>query len=271
MIYKIPLSLSSSYSNEDVMVRGSDPAALVKAVSEDGNGRIKAVQLLSPGSGMELLNNLPQSMAIDVCLTGTLKDSRMIPVWRRLLKGMPVRLIVPVIPGFSDTLKQALRSGMRVGLVLDQPCDTAVEELKESFVFFTREPDVKEPVDLFYGLFRSFLTRSVESLWRIQEEHPSAYRYVTDLGEMTLSRRLGNSVNVLNLETILLDHKANLFLNKEECCTCHFFSHCEGYFKLPKDGYSCAAIKEFFALVWDTAAELRLDLSQAPGPSGALA
>jgi len=266
MIYKVPLPLLCSYSNEHVMVRSSDAAAMVRAVSDDPSGRIKAVQLLSPGSGVAALADLPQSMAIDLCLTKSHQDSGMVLVWRKLLKGRPVRLLIPVIPGFSNVLKQALAGGMRVGLDIDQPCDAAVEELKEAFVFFTREPDVKEPVDLFYGLLRSFLTKRVESLWHIQEEHPSSYRYVTDLGELTLSGRLENCPNP---ETILADHKASLFLHKEECCTCRFFSHCEGYFKLPREGYSCAVIKEFFALVWDMAAELRLDLSQAPGPSGA--
>jgi len=267
MIYKVPLSLLSSYAGEDVVVRSSDAAALVKAVCEDRSGRIKAVQLLSPCNKVEVLGGLPQSMAIDLCLMNILQDNGMVSVWRKRLEDRPVRLIVPVIPGFSDTLKQALRSGIRVGLDIDQPSDAAVEELQESFTFFTREPDVKEPVDLFYGLFRSLLTRRVESLWLIQEEHPSGYRYVTDLGGMTLSRRLSNSGKVLNPETFFLDHKANLFLNKEECCACRYFSHCEGYFKLPREGYSCVAIKEFFALVWDVAAELRQDLSQAPGPA----
>ncbi len=94
-----------------------------------------------------------------------------------------MRLIVPVVTGFSQTVKEALRAGMRVGLDIGQPSYTAVEELKDTFAFFAREPDVKEPVDLFYGLLRSFLTKRVESIWRIQEEHPSSYRYVTDTEE----------------------------------------------------------------------------------------
>jgi hypothetical protein len=131
-------------------------------------------------------------------------------------------------------------------------------------VFFIREPDVREPVDLFSGLLGSFLTKRVESLWKIQEEHPSSRRYVTDSGEVTLSKRLADLVHGPNLANFLSDHKLNLFVRKEECCTCRFFSHCEGFFKLPRDGYACSAIKEFFTQVWDVAAELRTDLSKAP-------
>jgi hypothetical protein len=269
MLYKVPLALLSSYANEDVIVRSSDPAALVKAVLENDSGRIKAVQLLSPGSGMEALGDLPRSMAIDLCLMESQQDSGMVPVWRKVLKGRAVRLVVPVVTGFSQAVKEALRAGMRVGLDIDQPGGAAVAELKDGFVFFTREPDVKEPVDLFYGLFRSFLTKRVESLWQIQEEHPSSYRYVTDSGEATLSRRLTDGMHDSNPETLLVDHKLNLFVRKEECCTCRFFNYCEGYFKLPKEGYSCSAVKEFLGLVWDVAAELRLDLAQLPGPARA--
>jgi hypothetical protein len=264
MIYKVPATLLSSYANEDVIVRSPDPTALAKAVLDDDSCRIKSVQLLSPGNGAEALNDLPRSTAIDLCLTESQQDSGMVPVWRKLLKGRAVRLVVPVAAGFSHAVKEALRAGMRVGLDVDQPADAAVAELKDSFVFFTREPDVKEPVDLFYGLFRSFLTKRVESVWQIQEEHPSSYRYVTDAGEVTLARRLVNGMRDSNPDTLLVDHKLNLFVRKEECCTCRFFNYCEGYFKLPRDGYSCSAVKEFLGLVWDVAAELRCDLSQAP-------
>jgi hypothetical protein len=269
MIYRVPLAFLSSYANEDVIVRSSDPAALVKAVLEDDSGRIKAAQLMSPGSGVEALSDLPRSMTIDLCLMESQQDSRMVPIWWKVLKGRAVRLVAPVVTGFSHGVKEALRVGMRVGLDIDQPGDAAVAELKDSFVFFTREPDVKEPVDLFYGLFRSFLTKRVESIWRIQEEHPSSYRYITDSGDMTLARRLADSPHGSNSDTLLVDHKLNLFVRKEECCTCRFFNYCEGYFKLPRDGYSCSAVKEFLGLVWDVAAELRLDLAQAPGAPAA--
>jgi hypothetical protein len=38
---------------------------------------------------------------------------------------------------------------------------------------------------------------------------------------------------------------------------------------LPRDGYSCRAVKQLFDLMWDTAAELRIDLSHAPRPAEA--
>ncbi|MBI4962263.1 MAG: hypothetical protein HY913_03215 [Desulfomonile tiedjei] len=267
MIYKVPLPLLPSYPTENLAVRSSDSAALVKAALDDGSGRIKSVQLLAPGRGIEELRDLPPSVQVDLCLTEASPDKGTLLPWRKVLEGQAVRLVVPVVAGFSDVVKEALQAGLRVGLEIDQPQTGLVKELQDCFVFFIREADVKEPVDLFYGLFRSFLTKKVESLWQIQEEHPASYRYVTDTGEVTLSERLANATQGANLETFMADHKLNLFVRKEECCSCRFFSHCEGYFKLPKDGYSCSAIKDFLNQILESSAELRADLAQAPDSS----
>jgi hypothetical protein len=267
MVYNVPLALLSSYRDEDVVVRSSDPEALVKAALEGDSTRIRAVQLLSPGQRADELIVLPPSVANDFCLGELHQDEGITPVWSRFLKDRSVRLMLPVVKGFGQVAKEAMRAGLRIMLVIDQPDDTLVEDLKDIFVFFTREPDVKAPAEFFYTLFSSFLTKRVESLWQIQEEHPSSYRYATESGEVTLSKRLDHTVYGSDLSSFLADHKLDLFVRKEECCSCKFFSHCEGYFKLPRDGYSCRAIKKLFDLVWDTAAELRTDLSQAPGPA----
>jgi len=269
MIYNIPLALLSSYPDENVVVRSSDPRALVKAALEDSSGRVKSVQLLSPGKKAEDLRDLPLSTPVDLCLTDAHSDKGILPMWRKLLEGRAVRLVVPVVAGFGHLVKEALRADLRVRLRIDQPDDDSVRELEDCFVFFIREADVKEPVDFFYGLFRSFLTKRVESLWQIQEEHPASNCYVTDAGEATLSERLAQAEHGPDLATFLANHKLNLFVRREECCTCRFFKHCEGYFKLPRDGYACSGIKEFLELVWDAATELRADLSQAPVASRA--
>lgn len=269
MVYNVPLALLSSYCDEDVVVRSSDPGALVEAALEDDSTRIKAVQLLSPGRRADELIVLPPSVAIYLCLMELHQDEGIIPVWSQFFKDRSVRLVLPVVTGFGQVAKEAMRAGLRIMLVIDQPDEALVEDLKDIFVFFTREPDVKEPVDFFYSLFSSFLTKRVESLWQIQEEHPSSYRYVTESGEVTLSKRLDHTTYDSDLASFLADYKLNLFVRKEECCSCRFFSHCEGYFKLPRDGYSCRAIKKLFDLMWDTATELRTDLSQAPRTAGA--
>jgi hypothetical protein len=264
MIYKVPLALLSSYPEQDVVIRSSDPTALVEAALGDANNRIKGVQLLSPGQRIEALAALPPSVEIDLCLTDLPQEAGTIPAWSKLFKDHAARLVLPVVPGFSEPAKEALRAGLSMLLLIDQPDQALVEELKELFVFFAREPDVKAPAEFFYSLFVSFLNKQTASLWGIQEEHPFSYRYVTDSGKVTLSQRLERTVFGSGLAGFLAQHKLNLFVRKEECCSCKFFSCCEGYFKLPRDGYSCSAIKKLFGLMQDTAAELRADLSQAP-------
>lgn len=268
LLSNIPISLLASYCDQDVVVRGSDPASLVEAALEICGNRIKRVQLLSPDLEIDALCALPPSVPIDLCLT-TLRQSEGISRWSGLFRDRSVRLVVPVIKGFSHVVKEALKADLRVMLEIDQPNETLVDELKDTFVFFVREPDVKQPVDPFSQLLKSFLTKRVESLWRIQEEHPRSYRYIKDTGEVSLSKRLSHAVQDSNVSRFLAEHKLNLFLRKDECCTCRFFIHCEGYFKLPVQGYRCSGVKEVLSLVWDCAAELRTDLSQGPSPGPA--
>ncbi|MGO9118670.1 MAG: hypothetical protein ACLQPD_13825 [Desulfomonilaceae bacterium] len=267
MIYNVPLALLSSYPEVNVVIRSSDPTSLVKAALGDASNGIKAVQLLSPDQRVEELAVLPPSMEIDLCLIELHQEAGIIPVWSKLFKDRAARLVLPVVTGFSEPAKEALRAGLSVMLVIDQPDAALVGELKDLFVFFAREPDVKAPAEFFYSLFGSFLNNQVASLWGIQEEHPFSHRYVTDSGNVTLSHRLERTVYGSGLASFLANHKLNLFVRKEECCSCTFFSHCEGYFKLPRDGYSCSAIRKLFDLMQDTAAELRADLSQASGPA----
>ena len=269
MIYNVPLALLSSYSDQDIVIRSSNCSALVEAVAQVEWERINSVQLLSTSGRLAGLRHLPPSLRIDLCVTDVLAGSDRVIAWSRALDGHPVRVVVPVIAGFSKVVKAALRAGLRVKLEIDQPDSSLVNELMDSLAFFIREPYVKEPVDLFYGVFRSFLTKQVESLWRIQEEHPSSHRYVTDSGEVTLAKRLSNIACTSDVATLLADHKLNLFGTKTECCTCRFFCRCEGYFKLPQAVFNCSEIKKFFKLVEDYAAELRKDLSELPDSSHA--
>ncbi len=264
MIYNIPLALLSSYPEQDVVIRSSDTTALVKAALGDASSRIKAVQLLSPGPSIDELAALPPAVEIDLHVTELPQEAGIILAWAKLFKDRSARLMLPVVTGFSEPAKDALRGGLSILLMIDQPDAALVEELQDLFVFFAREPDVKAPAEFFYSLFSSFLTKQLASLWAIQQEHPFSHRYVTDSGNVTLSQRVERTVFASGLAGFLAQHKLNLFVRKEECCSCRFFTHCEGYFKLPRDGYSCSAIKKLFGLMQDTAAELRADLSQAP-------
>ena len=139
MIYNVPLALLSSYPKEDVVIRSSDPAALVKAALGDASNRIKAVQLLSPGQRIAGLAALPPSVEIDLCLTELHQEDGIIPVWSKLFKDRAARLVLPLVTGFSEPAKEALRAGLSVMLVIDQPDEALVEELKDLFVFFARE------------------------------------------------------------------------------------------------------------------------------------
>lgn len=269
MIYNVPLALLSSYSDQNVVIRSSECAALVKAVAQVECERVNSVQLLSPSDCLTELRQLPPPMGIDLYVNDVHTGSDLVVAWSRALDGHPIRVMIPVIAGFSELVRAALRAGLRVKLEIGQPDGRLVNELMACLAFFIREPYVKEPVDLFYGLFRSFLTKQVESLWSIQEEHPSSHRYVTDSGEVTLSKRLSYVGCTSDAATFLADHKLNLFRAKTECCTCRFFCHCEGYFKLPSEGFKCSEIKTFFKLVEDYASELRNDLSELPDSSQA--
>lgn len=260
LIYNVPEELIALFPDHRMVIRSCDPARLLSAFEHVGPDRVLYLQLLDLEGSPDMLLASSHVLQLELVATGDLPDVRALEKYSELLNRHTVSFRLGAVPGCAELGKWALRNHFSVALDLGQPTYEVVGELLDVLQFFLHSPDISARVSLFYSLLKSFYSHKSESIWRIQEEHPQEHRYVTEDGQIMLSRRSGISKDETNIEAFLDNHKLDLFLASDPCCLCQFFAACEGYFKLPDPGYQCEKIQELFGVIWDAAVALRNDM-----------
>ena len=142
-----------------------------------------------------------------------------------LLDSHPVRIVIPVIAGFSKAVKLAVALNFAVKIEMRQPDSELLKEVEEVLDFYLHRSHVRQPIDFFHTTFTSFFYDDPISLWEINEETPA---------------------------TVEKD---------QECEECEFFNRCGGYFKWPDRRYRCDGVKRIFQTLANAAAEMRRDLA----------
>ena len=142
-----------------------------------------------------------------------------------LLDAHPVRIVIPVVAGFSKAVKLAVALNFAVKLEVRQPDEELLKELREVLDFYLHSSQVRQPIDFFHTTLTSFLHDEPISLWEIVDEVPVVP--ATDL----------------------------------ECYECEFFNQCGGYFKWPDVTYGCDGVKSVFRTLANAAQEMRSDLA----------
>src|SRR5262249_28538291 len=151
----------------------------------------------------------------------------------KLLDKHPLRVAIPVVPGFSKAVKVATSLQFGVKLEVAQPDPDMVEELRTVLAFYLHHSSVSQPIEYFHSTLLSFYHREPLTLWDIQEEDPAALRYIVDDGQETIARRFvsGNlDTMASDLDTFLTDLKTAVLTEQSECSHCEFFANCGGYF-----------------------------------------
>ena len=142
-----------------------------------------------------------------------------------LLDSHPVRIIIPVVPGFSKAVKLAVALNFAVKLEMRQPDQQLLKEVEGVLDFYLHRSHVRQPIDFFHTTLTSFFHETPISLWEIAEETP------------------------------VIAEK------DQECQECEFFNRCGGYFKWPDTTYRCDGIKRVFQTLANAAQEMRDDLA----------
>src|SRR5690349_20021621 len=114
-----------------------------------------------------------------------------------LLDKHPVRIVIPVVTGFSKAVKLAVALNFAVKLEMRQPDEELLKEVNQVLDLYLHRSQVRQPIDFFHTALASFLQNEPISLWKIAEEAPVVP--ATDL----------------------------------ECYQFEFFNQCAGYFKWP--------------------------------------
>jgi sulfatase maturation enzyme AslB (radical SAM superfamily) len=155
----------------------------------------------------------------------------------------------------------ALALSFSVKLDVGQPDASVMSEMNEVLDLYLHRSEVSQPVEFFHSTFLSFFNhKRSPNLWFIQEEDPEQFRFITNEGAETVSRRFGE-IDWKNLNPILTAQRTESTLSeKTECDDCEFLECCGGYFKWPNKDFDCEGVKTLFSRLNLAAEELRNDL-----------
>jgi hypothetical protein len=261
VVYNIPAKLIGAYRGRNLIVRSETPREIVDSLSLSDLAQVRFVQLLSTPADTSDLEGWGDGIPIDVVLRDPPAEFARLYNYSNLLDAHPVRVSIPVVPGFSKAAKLAVSLSFAVKLELDQPDRSLIEELTRVLNLYLHRANVNQPIEFFHTMLLSFYQQRHASLWEIAEEDPSRVRYVMDDGSETISRRFDGSKLESDLEGFVERFAHELLAEKRECHDCEFFSRCGGYFKWPDRSYSCAGIRQLFSTLASAADEVKEDLA----------
>jgi hypothetical protein len=157
----------------------------------------------------------------------------------------PVRVTIPVRPGFLKALRLAASLQLPVRLLPGQPPAEVRDELLEAVEFYLRDPMVEAPVDYFHSALASMQTGEPGSLCAALEEDPALYLRLDEAEDPARSTP---------------DHAASPTVT-DECRECPWLGFCGGYFKQPDPEYACDGVIRVFEVLRKASEELTADLS----------
>jgi hypothetical protein len=263
LTYNVPLSLIDSYPDRRLIVRATDPAAVVGNVLPQHLNGLVALQLLDISADLEVLDGWNPGLPIEVVLTDPEGETMKLYRLCKLQRSHPVRVVIPVVPGFNKAVRVASFLYLPVKLEGMQPDPELIDEVSETLDFFLHNKAVSQPIEYFSGLLTTVIHRQPVTLWEIQEEDPALMRYVTDHGTETMARRPFTPPDG-DLDHFRFELTKRVLSPEAECASCEFFLNCGGYFKWPNRDFSCEGVKRLFHRLRDAALELHDDLSLYP-------
>jgi len=267
-IYNIPAALVDAYQGRRIIVRSHDPAELASILAEENTENLSCLQILSLAADIGPLLLAEASVPLDLVMSFPNSDYPQLYELAPLLTRHPVRVTMPVVPGFAKAVRLASSLNFAVKLTVTQPDPELVQKMSEVLDYYLHRSTVSQPIEFFHSLLMAFMKEEPLNLWTILEEDPALFRYITNRGEESIFPRwVGADVGrkpPYFLETFII----KLLVEEGECTTCEFLTNCSGYFKWPQKEYACENVKALLKVLKEAADELRKDLAAYHGPSG---
>ena len=260
LVYNIPAKQIDAFRGRNVIVRSAEPAELVYSVWRTVPGAIRFIQLLSTPADSSVLEGVAEALPVEIMLKNPGVEYVQLYNYTNLIDTHPVRVAIPVVPGFSKAAKLAVSLNFAVKLELQQPDSSLLEELVAVLDLYLHRSSVRHPIEPFHSLLVSFYQGKTVSLWEVLEEDPAIVRYITDDGEETISRRFSGQKLDHDLGEFVSRFGEKLVSEDAECHDCEFFNRCGGYFKWPDKNYKCDGVKKLFRTLQSAAAEIHQDL-----------
>jgi hypothetical protein len=259
ILYNVPPLYWDRYRGLRVILRVQDPAEIDECLSPDDRERLAYVQVtdLAAAAG---LRELKYPVALDLVMRDPETELRHLYECARLLDRHPVRITVPVLPGFSKAVRLAAALQLAVRLDVGQPDPQQVTELLEVLDLYLHGVAVEEPIEYFHSALAAFYHGGAGTLWSILEEDPAGFRYVTDEGHEVVSGRFVDGEMGQDAERFIEELRKRRMAEGSECRGCEFLDVCRGYFKRPREEYCCDGVKRIFRALEEAAAALKADV-----------
>jgi hypothetical protein len=261
LVYNIPVKLIDRYRGRNVIVRSSSPSELVNFLRPTDPASVRFMQLLATAEDAGCLESFGPAIPLEIVLKDPALQYLQLYNYTNLVDTHPVRIAVPVVPGFSKATKLAISLNYGVRLELDQPDEVLLREVESVLDLYLHRSFVNQPVEFFHSMLLALYRNEPITLWEIAEEDPKVVRYVSDDGEETISRRFVGMNLAGGLDDFVDRFGAELISERRECHDCEFFNRCGGYFKWPDRTYRCDGIKKLLRTLAGTAQEVQQDLA----------
>jgi hypothetical protein len=257
----VPLSLADAYRGRKVIVRTHDPSEITTLFSDAVPAGLCHIRLLSLDGDIEGLKDWVPGVPIDLAVREPLRELPLLYRYAPLLPTHPLRVSVALQPGFGAVVKLAASLNFMVKVEGGQPDAALIDEMQRIARFYLHRTTVTEPIEFFHSLFLAFYRRELVTLWAIQEEDPSLFRYVTDRGEEIMPGRCFEGETDQGFSSFMSDLRDEIAAGQGECAGCGFLANCLGYFKWPRGEYRCDGVKAVLGTLREAAEELRRDVA----------
>jgi hypothetical protein len=259
--YTIPVSLADAYRGHKTIVRTHDPPEITTKFSDAVPEGLCHIRLLSLDGDIDDLKDWAPGIPIDLVIRDPRRELPLLYRYAPLLPTHPLRVSVPLVPGFGAVVKLAVSLNFSVTVEGGQPDQSLTGEMMQIAGYYLHRATVTEPIEFFHSLFLAFYHRDPVTLWAIQEEDPLLVRYVTDSGEETMPGRLAEGEHNQGFSSFMQELQNEIATGKGECAGCGFLMNCLGYFKWPRKEYHCDGVKALMRTLLDAAGELRRDVA----------
>ena len=95
------------YRGRRVIVRSSSPSEILYCLWRTDPAAIRSIQLLSADADISTLEGAGESIPIEIALKDPSQFQRLYD-FTNLLDSHPIRIAIPVVPGFSSATKLAV-------------------------------------------------------------------------------------------------------------------------------------------------------------------
>src|SRR5262249_53992402 len=156
LVYNIPAKQIDSYRGRNVIVRSAEPAELVYSIWRADARAIRFIQLLSTLADSSVLEDAGEALPVEIVLKDPAAEYVQLYNYKSLLDTPPVRVAIPVWPGFSKAAKLAVALNFAVKLELQQPDSFLIEEILSVLELYLHRTSVRQPIEPFHTLLLSF-------------------------------------------------------------------------------------------------------------------